>query len=228
MEFLRFGSSIPGGYWGCCAVDIIQNFKFDPDAAASIQIVSGDAGTPMMKNGELVFAGKTYREIFETRLRITTFNTSDMPNHAFFAVLTQEQIDGNFGKKWLAILREHGFEFVRTVSNSVYTGPTVGSGGTPHPNHIFGLFRNIGKGAIADPFTPPAAWTALPEPKSDLEIWEASSPTKTYTEAELEVAGVPITYAGLRSKFPPQLKAKREEALKAAKTTATEAAASPW
>ena len=45
MEFLRFGSSIPGGYWGCCACCIIQNFKFDPKAKASIQLVSGDSGT---------------------------------------------------------------------------------------------------------------------------------------------------------------------------------------
>ena len=43
MEFLRFGSSIPGSYWGCCAFDIIQNFgAYDPDDPLSIEMVDGE------------------------------------------------------------------------------------------------------------------------------------------------------------------------------------------
>jgi hypothetical protein len=164
MECLRFGSSIPGGYWGCCAVDIMQNFKVDPDAPASIQITSGDGGGACLKDGQLAFAGPTYRDIFNARLRIGTFGKADMPNHAFIAVLTAWQLNEVHGKKWLAILKEAGFEFVRTVSNSVYGGQSLLSGEpTDHsPNHIFMLVRNIGSGAIKDPFTPPKEWTDLP------------------------------------------------------------------
>lgn len=214
MEFLRFGSSIPGGYWGCCAVCIIQNFKMDPDTKASIQIVSGDSGTPILdKAGKELFVGPTYRDIFNTRIRIGTFGQNDMPNHVFLAVLTQEQIDGAHGKKWMAILKEAGFEFIRTTDNSVYTGANVLTSVSPHPNHIFGLFRNIGGSAIKDPFTPPKAWTDLPEQtKTQMEIWKEGK-TVLMTEADLVAAKAPVIMAGLRSKFPPQEKAVRTKAL---------------
>ena len=163
MEFLRFGSSIPGGYWGCCACCIIQNFKVDPDEKASIQLVSGDQGTPIMQGKDALFAGPTWRDIFWQRIRFGTFDKRDMPNHAFFAILTEWQISDTIGKKWLAILKEAGFEFFRTVSNSVYAGQAVGGDPTNHsPNHIFALVRNVGVGAIKDQFTPPKAWTDLP------------------------------------------------------------------
>src|SRR6185369_2015183 len=143
MEVLRFGSTIPGGYWGCCAADIIQNCKVDPDAPASISIVNGDGGEFMQK-----FLGKTYREIFESRLRIGTFSTRDMPNHAFFVILEKAQISSGYGQKWLAILKEHGFEFIRAVNNSVWN----------KDNYVFALFRNNGPNALADQFTPPPGW----------------------------------------------------------------------
>lgn len=235
MEFLRFGSSIPGSYWGCCACDIIQNFKVDPDAKASIEIVTGDGNATTGK-----FVGKTWREIFKARLRFGTFDSRDMPNHAFLAILTINQINGTYGKAWLAILKEHGFEFIRAVDNSVYSG-----GG--NTNYIFGLFRNISGNRLKDPFTPPQAWADLPSVKS--EAWELGSPeafvglakTQTeqdkaifdalgrpnfYTEAALEKEGIPIWYAGVRNKYPQQQKSARD-ALKAleAKKEAKPAAA---
>lgn len=166
MEFLRFGSSIPGMYWGCCAVDIVQYFKVDPDAKASIQVVSGDGGGGLMKDNELAFLGKTYREIFWNRLKINTFNLGEKPNHAFFAVLTSQQLAGDIGRQWLAILKEAGFEFLRTTSNAVYTGAeTVAKHSMKdtgsHDNYIFALFLNIGSRHVADPFMPPKAWTDL-------------------------------------------------------------------
>jgi hypothetical protein len=171
MEFLRFGSHIPGNYWGCCACCIIQNFNTNPDDKASIQMVYGDSNDiivdPDGVKGEL-FAGPTYRDIFWQRIRVGTFDVRPMPNHGFFAILTKSQVGSNNGKKWLAILKEAGFEFIRTVDNSVYTGaglkPEVGHS---HPNYIFGLFRNIGNGAIKDPFTPPKEWTDLPSVKTE-------------------------------------------------------------
>jgi len=168
MEFLRFGSKIPGSYWGCCAVCIIQNFKFDPDDKASMQRVSGDQGYALtiprgMPNvGKPAYVGPTYRDIFKTMIRTGTHTLGDMPNHTFLAVLTESQIAGKVGKKWLAILKEEGFEFIRAVDNSVYTGPAIEGGTTTsHPNYLFGLFRNISAARIEDPFTPPKAWTDL-------------------------------------------------------------------
>jgi hypothetical protein len=115
MEFLRFGSQIPGIYHGCCAVDIIQNFKVDPDAPASIQCVHGDSGVSLN-----AFLGLTYHEIFLARLRCGTFSQKELPCRAFFASMTADQLKTENGKKWLAILRENGFEFIRAVHNSVY------------------------------------------------------------------------------------------------------------
>jgi len=244
MEFLRFGSSIPGSYWGCCACCIIQNFKVDPDAKASIQLVGGDGGNPVMQGNEMLFAGPTYRDIFWQRIRFGTFDKRDMPNHAFLAILTENQIKGAIGKKWLEILREAGFEFVRTVCNSVYAGQAMLTGEPTNQsrNYIFGLFRNIGAGAVKDPFTPPPEWTDLPsvvpelwqeahlEPEASVAlakkqreaqrvIWDKIGPPKLMTEKQLVEAGVPITLAGLRSEFPQEPKATREQK-KAAKEKA--------
>lgn len=244
MEFLRFGSSIPGTYWGCCACDIIQNFHHDPDEKSSIQIVSGDGGNPIIgPNNEPLFAGPTYRDIFWQRLRYGTFGKNDMPNHAFFAILTQSQISGGAGKKWLAILKEAGFEFLRTVDNSVYSGPETirgpGQGCTSsHPNYIFALFRNIGSGAMADPFTPPKAWTDLNPvvyemwedvakmgdlkevneriQKVHLELFNKLPKGEFMTEAEVTKAGAPVVLAGLRSTNPQEPKSTREKRNKTA------------
>lgn len=211
MEFLRFGSSIPGSYWGCCCVDIIQNLKVDPDAKASIQCVSGDSGTAL---GDKFF-GPTYRDIFWQRLRIGTFSDRDMPNHAFLAVLTESQVSGGVGQKWLKLLHEAGFEFIRAIDNSVYTGtgllanPDKPTGGS-HKNYLFGLFRNIGNGAVPDPFAPPSAWTALGEnTKTQREIYDSIA-VKFLTRKQLEDAGVPVTLAGLRSTNPQELATTRE------------------
>jgi hypothetical protein len=239
MEFLRFGSSIPGSYWGCCAVCIIQDFKQRPDEKASIELVDGDQGIPMVKGGKSMFLGKTWKEVFESRLRIGTFSSRDMPNHVFLAILTAEQIDYEPGKSWLKILKENGFEFIRTTDNSVYSGKNVISSpgektSSPHENYIFGLFRNIGKGYIENPYTPPKAWTdmspvvpeaweyvtksgsgpeklAIEVQEAQLELWNASSPAKMYTEEELTADGVPVWLAGRRSTKPQELKSYRKE-----------------
>jgi hypothetical protein len=208
MEFLRFGSSIPGSYWGCCACCIIQNFTVEPDGPASIELVEGDGGTPLGR-----FAGKTYHEVFRQRLRYGTFSAKDMPNHAFIAILSKTQLGSAIGKKWLAILKAEGFEFLRTVNNSVWNVE----------NYIFILVRNVGPNAVKDQFTPPQEWQDLPSvvPEPSVILCDNSASggayiTKTiaaaqkpiydalpkgvfYTEAELVAAGVPVTYAGKRS-----------------------------
>ena len=225
MEFLRFGSSIPGSYWGCCAMCIIQNFKFDPDEKASIELVSGDGG------GSLgVFAGTTYRDIFKQRLRIGTFSQRDMPDHGFLAILTESQISGGHGAKWLKILKEEGFEFIRTVDNSVYSGQSVitnpdkDNGDSRAKNYLFGMFRNVGTGCVKDQFTPPKQWSdmgsVVPEAwnflnipgeeltreqqRVHLKLYNKLGAPKFLTKEQVIAAGAPVTLAGLRSKFPQQ------------------------
>lgn len=246
MEFLRFGSSIPGGYWGCCAVDIIQNFKVDPEAKASIEMVTGDGSGPCMNNkGEVLFAGPTYKDIFEQRLRVGTFGTGEMPNHAFIAVLTDWQVSSVIGKAWLKILHANGFEFIRSVSNSVYTGANLAaySEGGSKKNYIFALIRNIGANGDGNSLTPPKEWTKLGKVVPQLwelvteeqrkefakeqhaaqtELWNAGSKPTFMTEAQLREAGAPVTMAGRRSQFPPQSKETRDSLTKAT------AAPSPW
>ena len=242
MEFLRFGSSIPGSYWGCCAVDIIQNFsQGHPDDKASIEVVCGDGGQPI---GDY-FLGKTNREIFEARLRIGTFSDTDLPNHAFLCVLTASQISYGNGAAWLKVLKENGFEFIRAVDNSVYSGEDIAdsefyepSEYDSSPNYLFGLFRNIGVGKVANPFQPPSAWTELsggvPEwhkngyynecdwietcelfqksrDELHLKRWNEIGPVKFYNKEELKAEGVPITLAGRRSEFPQESEAAREQ-----------------
>jgi len=216
MEFLRFGSSIPGSYWGCCAVCIIQNFKVDPDAKASIELVSGDGGNPVTdSNRNVLFAGPTWKDIFLQRLRYGTFGKSDMPNHGFLAVLTEHQVRSNPGKKWMAILKEQGFEFIRAVDNSVYTGEglhTPKSKRSSHPNYIFGLFRNVGAGAIDDPFAPPKEWAELPEAEgTEASRYKALPKGVFMTREQLEKDGVPVWLAGRRSDKPQQLSGHRKD-----------------
>lgn len=150
-----------------------------PNTPYAISLVNGDSGTPLVNEDtdEQLFAGKTYLEVFKLRLRINTFNEHDKPNHTFFAVLTDHQINRDTGKAWMKVFKEEGFEFLRTIDNSVYTGPALHKDGVhvaSRKSHIFALFRNIGRGSIEDPYTPPKAWTDLPSPlnESGGETWE--------------------------------------------------------
>jgi hypothetical protein len=248
MEFLRFGSMIPGSYWGTCSFDIIQNFKVDPDTKASIQLLYGDSATPVIdQKGKTVFAGPTYRDIFWQRLRFGTFEKRDMPNHGFLAILTDSQISGGVGAKWLAILKEAGFEFIRTVCNSVYAGQSI----TPEPvdatalgssrNHLFGLFRNIGSGMVGNPFQPPEAWLKLdpvmPEAwefvkdaaeeltkgqyEAHKKVWDGLPTGTLLTEEEVVKAGAPVILGGQKlAQAAQQTKAERDSHTAAAARTA--------
>jgi hypothetical protein len=242
VEFIRFGSSIPGAYWGCCAADIIQCFRSDPDEKASIQLVDGDGASPLTfyngsGNYQQAFAGPTNKDIFLSRLRIGTFGIEDMPNHAFFAIITEDQVQSSYGKKWLAILKETGFEFVRTVSNSVYEGQELADlsqldededGGSL--NYIFMLVRNIGSGNVPDPYTPPQEWMDLPltvpeawtrlhdtvglskeSHAAQTKIWNDIGPAKFLTEAEVVAAGAPVILAAKRTENPQEIKSDREK-----------------
>ena len=230
IEFLRFGSQIPGSYHGCCDVDIIQSFSCDPQDKHAIELMHGDSGTSLTNgNGEVLYAGMTNEEVFRDRLRYGTFSNRDMPNHVFLAVLTEGQIGSHIGKKWLKILKEEGFEFLRASDNAVYTGVYVSKDpekfeNTPHTNYIFGLFRNIGMyGSLKNPYLPPSLWTditvehqspevwqmlpaekelkkfAVAQRSAQLARWNARGPAKFYTEEELTKKGVTPLSAGRKN-----------------------------
>lgn len=250
IEFLRFGSSIPGAYWGCCACDIIQCFTGDPDAKASIEMVDGDGCSPCFVPGtrSVAFAGPTNRDIFMQRLRVGTFGVEDMPNHTFLAILTEWQVASANGKKWLKILEECGFEFVRAIDNSVYSGPDTSylssSGKGDNVQYIFMLARNIGYGNVSNPYKPPSAWKGS-SPLYDMvgaektkelaktthaaqtEVWNKIGPAKFLTEAEVEAAGAPVILAARRTNTPQELKSTRV-AREQAKTTAKKVLGTPF
>ena len=177
VECVRFGARIGGSGIGCCAIELFQNFDHDPDAEYIEGIHCGDGLSPIMKGDAQYAVGPTNRDAFEQRLRIGTFGTNELPDRTFFVALSKHQVNSGTGKRWLAILKEHGFEFVRVTNNSVYTGSkvTVDGAETPSgqsPVYIFALFRNISTARIEDPFEPPASWKELPEPtKTPREIW---------------------------------------------------------
>lgn len=186
IECVRFAAQRPALGIGCCAIDIFQGFVNDPDAKAVVTLTHGDSGSTLMKERRAAKFGPTNRDVFEGYLRIGTFSLNESPDRIFLAAITAQQIASDIGKKWLAILREHGFEFVRAVNNSVYNGTS----GVPsdlssppkmasHPVYLFGLFRNISNARIPDPFAPPPEWTALPEPPADaaFQFWHKSSLT---------------------------------------------------
>ena len=196
IEVMRFFGRKGGEGIGCCAIDIIQGFVNDPDAPAKMKLVHGDSGTVLQaKKGKAAYLGKTNHELFLNYLRIGTFSLTDMPNRIFLASLTEAQCDGDIGKKWLKILKENGFEFIRATDNSVYSGTTVtdtpGKGGSPV--YLFGLFRNISSFALEDPYKAPEYWDSLPEglrapnePTASVtmtpnELW-LSQKTTIYTE----------------------------------------------
>jgi hypothetical protein len=91
------------------------------------------------------------------------------------------------------------------------------------------LFRNVGSGAIKDPYTPPKAWSDLkqvvPETwqhydfkgvdfnkqvqEAQLPVYNALPKNEFLSEKKLETLGVPVTYAGCRSTMPQQSKDAR-------------------
>jgi len=176
IECVRFAGRHPTEGIGCCAIDNFQGFINDPDAPAYVQLKHGDSGVGLIKNREAVYYGPTNKDIFLSYLYTGTFSLDPMPNHAFLLSITKNQLYSSIGLKWLAILKENGFEFIRTIDNSVYSGSRVSRDKKSEATdlvYIFGLFRNIGSRRVTDPFDPPAKWKALPEPSmDDFDRWE--------------------------------------------------------
>lgn len=200
VECLRFGGRVGGKGIGCCAIDIFQGFSNDPDAEAYVPLNNGDSPhLPVMRQGSQAYLGPTNKDVFLGYLRLGTFDSMDLPNHAFFCAISESQLNSRTTEKWLEIFKENGFEFLRAVDNSVY----LNGDGDPSPVYIFALFRNIGDSKIDDPFEPPEFWKTLPEPsESDEERWASQStniinkPAEKASEGSLEaIKAAPSPFA---------------------------------
>jgi hypothetical protein len=211
VEVLRLGSKIAGNNHGCCAIDVIQSLSAGPDELWSSQVTNGDSGTPITQNREALYLGPTNKDILLTRLKIGTFSNTTMPNHAFLVAITGAQLQYEGGKEWLAILKAQGFEFIRAIDNSVYSGPDPdNSRRYREPVYLFGLFRNIGKAALDDPFKPPKEWDELPEcTATQRELYDAL-PLKFLTEKELREAGAPVMLSGTKGDIPREKQVELE------------------
>lgn len=171
IECLRLGARRGGEGIGCCAMDVIQGFNNSPDAICPQQPhFNGDDWSPSFypgSNQQLCVGGEgiTNEQAFLSQITHGSFTPEPEPDHGFVAVLTGEQCSSSNGKKWLAILKREGFEWVGCTSNSVY--------GEFHPNHVFMLLRNTHTSMedeeIEQLKKPPSAWTELPEPSETPE-----------------------------------------------------------
>lgn len=233
IECHRLGA-LRGGYnWGCCAIEIFQNFGSDPDAPGIAALWTGDSpDRPVCEDNEQpLYLGPTNRDIFLGRLRIGTFGKREQPNHIFLAAISNSQMGQTNTKKWLKILKEEGFIFLGGCSNSVYSGATISSdpnvkAQNQSPVYLFSLFRNIGAQRLEDPFAPPKAWADLPEPTTtQLERW-LNGKTTFYTPNKEELEQV-HAYENMRRRkigLPERNKNKTEASTPSAPAEITSAA----
>lgn len=165
IECLRLGARRGGDGIGCCAIDVFQGFTHPPDAVRpDVLFRQGDTRTPVINYStqKAAFITGTNEEHFLSYLRHGTMDTSPQPDHAFFAVLTDEQVNHSTGRAWLKILKREGFVWVGATSNSVYA--------EYHPNHIFMLIRSTTEHMDDDEVMalkePPQYWQELEEPET--------------------------------------------------------------
>jgi hypothetical protein len=185
IECHRMGALRGGMNWGCCAVEVMQNFSSDPDAAAVQAMWVGDSPDRPVTGGNStpLYLGPTNKDVFLGRLRVGTFGQREQPNHIFLASISANQMRQANTKKWLEIMKAEGFIFLGGCSNSVYSGANVSKdpnvkATNKSPVYLFGLFRNIGEARLDDPFAPPAEWNSIPEPTTtQLERWLAGKTT---------------------------------------------------
>lgn len=168
IECLRFGARRGGTGIGCCAVDIFQGFSRDPsDTRPDIILRQGDTWNYLNNYGEdgVKAVSGTNEEVFLSYLYHGTMDYSKASDHAFLAILTDEQINSSTGRRWLEILKREGFVWVGATSNSVYC--------EYHPNHIFMMIRStreyMDDGEIMALKEPPEYWKGLAEPEETPE-----------------------------------------------------------
>ena len=150
MEFIRYGARTGGRRIGCCAIDLLQGFDVDPDSEMLCPAKYGDTGDPILENGMQAYFGPTALDIFKQRLKVGTFDRSPMPSRMFIAAIAGKQLHATNTRKWLRILKEHGFRWMTSADNSVYGEGSI--------VHVFVLIRDISNRTT--PFAPDA-WTEI-------------------------------------------------------------------
>jgi hypothetical protein len=130
-----------------------------------------------------LYVSGTNEEVFLSYLVHGTFTEEPVQDHAFLAIITDEQLNSDEGQEWMRILKREGFEWVGSTSNSVYS--------EYHPNHIFLLIRTTGE--YVDEAEkerlkrPPEGWETLPEPaKTPEELFYSRQELLTRTLKVLE------------------------------------------
>lgn len=210
IECLRLGARRGGEGIGCCAMDVIQGFNNSPDAICPQQPhFDGDGWSPSFHpdgKGQLCIGGEgiTNEQAFLSHITHGSFTPEPEPDHGFVCVLTDSQCSSSTGKKWLAILKREGFEWVGCTSNSVYAGY--------HPNHVFMLLRNTHEhmedSELEQLKHPPKAWEELPEAAetpeerfSTLRAHIGEAHTSAAKAPEVAEEAAPVPYAVNACKF---------------------------
>jgi len=147
----------------CCGASILNNFgtgssTVDPNGVSGYK--TDGVNYVRDEKGNLITV--TYADKFKAdlaRLRL------QFPNRMYCCILNQAQYDAH-NKGWPKLLKEVGFEFVRSWSNSNHDGSHSYGGEGPqatrrHPNYLFVLCTDD-KGTCKDFTQPPKGWDELP------------------------------------------------------------------
>ena len=166
IECLRFGARRGGEGIGCCAVDVIQGFSNAPDAMRPpVPFFNGDSWTPVLYGDTQLHLAGTNEDVFLSYLAHGSFTEDPVTDHAFIAVISEEQCHDETGRQWLRILHREGFQWAASVSNGVYA--------EYHPNHIFIMARatneHMDEDEIESLKSPPAFWQGLGTPGNPAE-----------------------------------------------------------
>lgn len=185
IECLRLGARRGGQGIGCCAIDVFQGFSNDPSSIRpDLPFYNGDDMTPCLNGEGHVHMSGTNEEVFCAYLAHGSFTPYPEADHAFIATLTDEQLESDTGRAWLAILKREGFKWVASVNNSVYSDY--------HVNHIFIMTRSVGADdyeyEAQDLLSPPPIWEQIPEATETPEE-RYQEHCRTYKQAH---KGIPI------------------------------------
>jgi hypothetical protein len=164
----------------CCGASIITDFSIDPGDAQEYEMEQQDTQWgPVMKpkldaNGDRI-PKATYGDQFVASLNGAMGRTLSnrglyanyYKDHGVFAILSGKQIASKHGKNWLKILKQAGFEHVRSWNNTVHG---------ESPNHLFMLCKHTSSVDVPEPTTPPKEWVALQE-----EVQSPPEPSKVET-----------------------------------------------
>ena len=157
IEAVRFGARLGRIGIGCCGLDLIQGFSHSPEDETTFPLRYGDEDTPIFQDtcdgdgGVMAITG-TNIEVLKALLTLGTHDQEPKEARSFLVTLNNDQICSEEGRKWLAILKGLGFEYLRSFENGVY--------GADSWVYLFGYFRAYEGGASITRSVP--GWDELP------------------------------------------------------------------